>query len=66
MVAAVLNVKVDVAAQKQVQLIGFMPVIECPHVISSNPVQVEKVFMDGIITKFKRIVHLVPPGQFAQ
>ncbi|MNL64370.1 hypothetical protein D3C87_1885770 [compost metagenome] len=66
MVAAVFNVKVDVAAQKQVQLVCFMPVIKSPHVISGSPVKVEKVFVDGIITKFKRLVHLVPPGQFAQ
>ncbi|MNN93972.1 hypothetical protein D3C81_2125170 [compost metagenome] len=58
MVAAVFNVKVDVAAQKQVQLVCFMPVIKSPHIISSNPVQVEKVFVDGIIAKLKKIVHL--------
>lgn len=53
MVTAVLNVKVDVTAQKQVQLVGFVSVIEGPQVISSNPVQVEEIFLDGIITKLK-------------
>ncbi|MNV09032.1 hypothetical protein D3C71_995170 [compost metagenome] len=58
MVTAVFNVKVDVAAHKQVQLVCFMPMIKSPHVICSNPVQVEKVFFDRIISKLKRIVHL--------